>query len=596
MNESVKSGFLNEIFLPERNVLIDYDFRSPTQNTNYEIIPTNAAQGYLIYNLEIPTGDQYGATGNIIDTGNPALSYSDSSNVVFDIVSGHFNGTSKLNILGDIDSTDWTAYIAFKHLETGLSSESKVIFSSKPTLNSTSGFAFGINGCNRLFFEYQIGANQKRIYTLNKELDNKNLASISKIDSNLYIGLHQYQALNSFSVEEKFGLSNYTHSSSFYLGGLGASGIDYRNYSGYIDQFMLIDRGLDFPERNTFSEAFFCSGYALESITTTSSQSNSVTGVDYQNVVVGTGITGYEEYLKGYQVVNGQNVPFYSYSGVTGLLYETQIVELTGAADSTGLTFTESPASGLADYSYVMEYANSKILSFNNFDDSYKEVYSFSGKNTDDINLDSAFIGDINKFSILPTGNGEAVNLYVNGLAEPFVTSLTSNLTGEFKVSGIYLESEDFFDRDDIAIYDLVFGSSDSVDVTAVDEAAGYKDLSYSFVGEKDLHLNGVKLISGIDYSDNSSNIRVSPQNLSQGQILALPAHDCNLTRYTGCNDNNFDTSVPLFDEQVWVNGLRQIKLLDYEKLPDFSFKYTSFSLDPFPDTVYNNDTGYFNV
>ena len=129
MNESVKSGFLNEIFLPERNVLIDYDFRSPTQNTNYEIIPTNAAQGYLIYNLEIPTGDQYGAAGDIIDTGNPALSYSDSSNVVFDIVSGHFNGTSKLNILGDVDSTDWTAYIAFKHLETGLSSESKVIFS-----------------------------------------------------------------------------------------------------------------------------------------------------------------------------------------------------------------------------------------------------------------------------------------------------------------------------------------------------------------------------------------------------------------------------------------------------------------------------------
>ena len=243
-----------------------------------------------------------------------------------------------------------------------------------------------------------------------------------------------------------------------------------------------------------------------------------------------------------------------------------------------------------------MGFANSKILSFNNFDDSYKEVYSFSGKNNDDINLDSAFITDINKLSILPTGNGETVNLYVNGLAEPFVTSLSSNLTGEFKVSGVYLQSDNFFDKDDIAIYDLVFGSSDSVDVTAADETAGYKDLSYSFVGEKDLYLNGVKLISGIDYSDNSSNIRVDTPSLAKGQILALPRHDCNLTRYTGYNDNNFDTSLPLFDEQVWINGLRQIKYLDYEKLSDFSFKYTSFSLDPFPDTIYNNDTGYFNV
>lgn len=596
MNESVKSGFLNEIFLPRRNLLIDYDFRSPVQDTNYEIIPTNATQGYLIYNLEIPTGDQYGTTGEIIDTGHPALSYSDSSNVVFDIVSGHFNGTNKLNILGDIDATDWTAYIAFKHLETGLSSESKVIFSSKPTLNSTSGFAFGINGCNRLFFEHQVGANQKRIYTLDKELDNKNLASISKINSNLYIGLHQYQALNNFSVEEKFTLSNYTHSNSFYLGGLGASGVDYRNYSGYIDQFMFMDRGLDFPERNTFSEAFFCSGYASESITATSSEFTVVTGVEYQQVVVGTGITGYQEYLRGYEVVNGENVPVYSYSGITGLLYETQIVELTGTASSTGVTFIENVASGLPDYSYIMGFANSKILSFNNFDDSYKEVYSFSGKNNDDINLDSAFITDINKLSILPTGNGETVNLYVNGLAEPFVTSLSSNLTGEFKVSGVYLQSDNFFDKDDIAIYDLVFGSSDSVDVTAADETAGYKDLSYSFVGEKDLYLNGVKLISGIDYSDNSSNIRVDTPSLAKGQILALPSHDCNLTRYTGYNDNNFDTSLPLFDEQVWINGLRQIKYLDYEKLSDFSFKYTSFSLDPFPDTIYNNDTGYFNV
>jgi hypothetical protein len=596
MNSSVKSGFLNEIFLPQENLIIDYDFRSPVLNTNYFVLslPSNTT-GYLAFNLQKETGVQYSGS-KIIDTGHPAISYSDAGAVPVGLISGQFNGKSKYRILGDITGQDWTAYIAFQHLDTGIYNESKVLLSNKNTANSVSGFAFGINGCNRLFLEYNVDSVDKRIFTLNKELDNKNVASISKIDSNVYIALHQYGDLNSFSAEEKFVLSGYTDSYSYYLGGLGASGQTYRNFSGYIDQFIMMDRGLDFPERNTFSEAFYCSGYFTGQYQALVSAFNVVTGVEYQNVLVATGITGYQEYLKGYEVINGQNVAVYSYSGLTGLLYEEKLVELTGSNTSDYELQTFSVGSGLPDYQYIFSFANSKIISFNNFDGSYKEVYSFSGRNTDDINLNSAFVAGNNRFAILPTGSGETVNLYVNGLAEPLVNALSDSYTGDFVLSGNYVDSQGFYDKDDVVAYDLIRGSGNITGVSSIEETNGFMILPLSFVNDRDIYLNGVKMISGIDYSGTLIGVVLQPSGFSAGDVLVLPKHNANLIRYTGYTDNNFDTKLRLFDEQIWINGLRQVKYADYEKIPDFSLKYSSFSLEPYTETIYNNDTGFFNV
>lgn len=596
MNSSVKSGFLNEIFLPQENLIIDYDFRSPVLNTNYFVLslPSNTT-GYLAFNLQKETGVQYSGS-KIIDTGHPAISYSDAGAIPVGLISGQFNGQSKYRILGDITGQDWTAYIAFQHLDTGIYNESKVLLSNKNTATSISGFTFGINGCNRLFLEYNINSIDKRIFTLNKELDNKNVASISKIDSNVYIALHQYGDLNSFSAEEKFVLSGYTNSYSYYLGGLGVSGQTYRNFSGYIDQFIMMDRGLDFPERNTFSEAFYCSGYFTGQYQALVTSFNVVTGVEYQNVLVATGITGYQEYLKGYEVINGQNVAVYSYSGLTGLLYEEKLVELTGSNTGDYELQTFSIGSGLPDYQYIFSFTNSKIISFNNFDGSYKEVYSFSGRNTDDINLNSAFVADNNRFAVLPTGSGETVNLYVNGLTEPLVNALSDSYTGDFVLSGNYVDSQGFYDKDDVVVYDLIRGSGNITGVSSIEENNGFMILPLSFVNDRDIYLNGIKMISGIDYSGTLIGVILQPSGFSAGDVLVLPKHDANLIRYTGYTDNNFDTKLKLFDEQIWINGLRQVKYADYEKIPDFSLKYSSFSLEPYTETIYNNDTGFFNV
>jgi len=592
MNEIVKSGFLDQIFLPRKAILIDYDFRTPSYTG---LTDSSGNAGYLFFNNETGTFYQYSGS-KIYATGNPAISYSESGPISASIVSGNFNGKNKYQILGYIDSIDWTFFLVFGSRASGSLDSSQIIFSSKNSDSSASGFALGINSCNRIFCEHNTPSSGKRIYTLDEEIDNKNVISISKIDSSLNLGFHQFEDLNKISIEKQFPLQDFSPSNVFYIGGLGSSGSKYNNFSGVIDQFMCIDRGLAFPERNTFSQAFFCSGYATGYYYTETSYFNAVTGVQYVDVPISTGITGYVEVLVGTQQINGGSVNVYSYSGVTGIIYDSKAVEMTGIASGQNDILVFSPPSGLPDYSYVGPFASSKVLLFSNFDSSYKEVYSFSGKNSDEVNLTPVFSDTNLKYSVLATGSGENFNLYVNGLAQPYVSGFSSSMSGDFILSGTYVDSQGFFDSIDSAIYDIVSGYNSITGISTGEVSAGTKSLSSSYVAGRDIYLNGAKLISGVNYSGVGSNVVIKTSDLVDGDLLLLPVHNQNIVRYTGFNDNNFDTSLKLMDEQIWVNGLRQMRYVDYEKLSDYTLKYTTFSLDPLPDIVYNNDTGYFNV
>jgi len=593
MNEIVKSGFLNTIFCKRDSITVDYDFRNPSFTG---IIDSTAKTGYVFFNSQ--TGAQYQYSGSkIYDTGCPALSYSESARVSEGLVSGQFNGFNKFRILGNTTSDDWTAFIVFKHSETGASDKSKVLFSTKDYDYSTSGFAVGINGCNRVFCEHDTPSSGKRIYTLNEELDNKNVLSVSKVNATMSIGLHQFDdKMNKMSSNVQYNTESYSPSDKMYLGGLGTSGINYRNYSGTIDSFMLFNVGLGFPERNTFAKSFYCSSYDTGGYYTTTTSFVSVTGIELRSVIVATGITGYVEVLAGTEIVDGGTINKYAYSGVTGAIYNTLAVELTGVTSGQSDILSFSAPSGIYDYNYSIPFANSKVVLNANFDSSYKEVYSFSGVNNDDLNLLPSFDNASLKYAVLQTGDGEFINFYLNGVAQPNLQALTGTMTGDFIVSGNAIDSDGFFDANDFAVYDIVFGSGSITGLTVADVSAGSKALSGFFVNNRDVYLNGNKLISGIDYSGVGQTVVISTTNLIDGDIMLIPRHNMNFSRYTGYSDNNFDSSLKLFDEQIWINGLRQIRELDYLKVADFSLKYSSFSLEPFQDIIYNNDTGFFNV
>jgi len=593
MNEIVKSGFLNTIFCKRDSITVDYDFRNPSFTG---IVDSTSKTGYVFFNSQ--TGAQYQYSGSkIYNTGCPALSYSESARVSEGLVSGQFNGFNKFRILGNTTSDDWTAFIVFKHSETGASDKSKVLFSTKDYDYSTSGFAVGINGCNRVFCEHDTPSSGKRIYTLNEELDNKNVLSVSKVNATMSIGLHQFDdKMNKMSSNDQYNTESYSPSDKMYLGGLGTSGINYRNYSGTIDSFMLFNVGLGFPERNTFAKSFYCSSYDTGGYYTTTTSFVSVTGIELRSVIIATGVTGYVEILAGTEIVDGGTINKYEYSGVTGAIYDTLAVELTGVTNGQSDILSFSPPSGIYDYNYSIPFANSKVVLNANFDSSYKEVYSFSGINNDDLNLFPSFDNASLKYAVLQTGDGEFINFYLNGVAQPNLQALTGTMTGDFIVSGNAIDSDGFFDADDSAMYDIILGSGSITGLTIADVSAGSKALSGSFVNNRDVYLNGNKLISGIDYSGVGQTVVITTTNLIDGDLMLLPKHNMNFSRYTGYNDNNFNSSLNLFDEQIWVNGLRQMRGLDYLKVADFSLKYSSFSLEPFPDIIYNNDTGFFNV
>jgi len=596
MKEIIKSGFLETIFSDRASISIDYDFRNPSYTGLNDSL---GFSNYLIFNNQTGVQNQY--SGGIVNfENNQGLTYNDKiggGNVNLSIVSGNFNGQDKIKILGKLDQEDWTAFIVFKNSETGLLDKSKIILSSQDSLSSISGFSVGINGCERLFCEYNTSGQGKRIFTLGQELDNKNLVSVSKINSSIQLSTHQFDDdLNKISLNAQFELDDFSNSNNFYLGGLGVSGLNYNNFSGKIDSLMIFNVGLDFPERNTFAKAFYCSGYASGRYEKEKDTFLSVTGLEYQSVIVGTGITGYVKLPQIISTSNTSSVTGYFDFGLTGFLFETKLVELTGLSTGESEITIYRPPSGLIDFGYSVPFGNSKVLLLSNFDNSNKEIYSFSGKNSDDINLIPQFSQSNSKYTIFNTGSGEAVNLYANGLICNRVSGITGDIDGDYSVDNGFINSNNFFDVSDFVIYDLILGSGSITGLTQQDINNSSKVLSYNYVNHRDIYLNGNKLISGLDYSGVTGAITIQTTNLIDGDLILSPKHEANRVRYTGNNENNFDTSLFLFDEQIWVNGLRQIKGLDYQKLSNNSLRYSSFSLEPFSQVVYNNDTGNFNV
>jgi hypothetical protein len=596
MNEITKSGFLESIFADRSSISIDYDFRNPSYTG---INDSLGFSNYLIFNNQTGVQDQY--SGSIINfQHNPGLTYNDKiggGNVNQSIVSGNFNGQDKIKILGKLDQENWAAFIVFKNLETGQRDKSKIILSSQDSSSSISGFSVGLNGCERLFCEYNTSGQGKRIFTLGQELDNKNVVSVSKINSSIQLSTHQFDDdLNKISLNASFELDGFSNSNNFYLGGLGVSGNSYNNFSGSIDSLMIFNIGLDFPERNAFAKAFYCSGYASGRYEKEKETFLAVTGLEYQSVIVGTGITGYIQLPQIISTSDTSSVTGYFDFGLTGLLFENRLVELTGSVTGESEITVYRPPSGLIDFGYSVPFGNSKVLLLSNFDNSNKEVYSFSGKNSDDINLIPQFSQSNSKYTIFGTGAEEAINLYANGLICNRVSQITGDTDGDYSVDNGFVDSNNFFDVSDFVIYDLISGSGSITGLTEQDINNGFKVLSYDYVNHRDLYLNGSKLISGLDYSYVTGAITIQTTNLINGDLILSPKHEANRIRYTGNNENNFDTNIFLFDEQIWVNGLRQIKNLDYEKLSNNSLKYTSFSLEPFSQVIYNNDTGNFNV
>ncbi len=520
----------------------------------------NDNSGVLIPN----SGNNQNFTGNLI--GNPTTFYSNPGNGFFNTGTYiHINNTNQ------ITGKDWTIYTVYE--KTGIGNG--VIFSNfHSTSGIYSGCAIGVNDANKLYLE-TYDNNGANVITSQKTFARKNAVSITKAGDNLSLG---YFNFNNKSLElENFTVSDtyFYPSNEWYIGAAinPPTHFNQNTYNGYIDEFIYISEAIN----PTYSEKLFSGFYSEVSPdiqTITSTGYNSVSGIFSGVTSAYTGVTGYSVTITGSGIdsCNFDNtINYYLYTPLTGTITGGNILILSGINNSliTGVTkgilsinsgvITEF---GMDDISWMKPIVSS-------------EIYTFSGYQNTNHNKISQFDFSYNKFELDDLYSNNQVQLYIDGLAKlPSGYAYTGNyysqglqLSGDYFITGYYVESTGAFQLTDTCIYDLYSGQKSTYNFTGVNNTGQTYTVSDPFSNINDfVFLNGIKLVSGIDYSHNGTNITINYQNnktYNSGNLYIFNFNDTffreygNLTGYTGFRFLK-DSSM------VWQTGVRQIINQDF--------------------------------
>ena len=182
----------------------------------------------------------------------PAIILSQSNTVTG---SGYFDGMSLLGGVHKMTGESWTCFLDFsgQYSEASSSSLSRVLVSTMSGDNSLSGFHVGLNGSNRLYYEYIAGTAgeqdsssdydyyDRTVETLAKHVNRSNVVSIAKNPNNIEVSLHNP---NQDTVSIKSPLAGFADSYDLFFGGFMPVSDDayrhnYTGFSGYINTILL---------------------------------------------------------------------------------------------------------------------------------------------------------------------------------------------------------------------------------------------------------------------------------------------------------------------------------------------------------------------
>lgn len=155
----------------------------------------------------------------------------------------------------------------------------------------------------------------------------------------------------------------------------------------------------------------------------------------------------------------------------------------------------------------------------------------------------------------------------------------------------------------EFTIFDDTFDdglNSPSGDTLYLKYTPGSSNLSFnedSYVN-KDIYLNGQKLISGLNYTGNAEGgidlIRSSLPDIEDAQ-LSFSSASVYGNRLTGSNVGNYKKfDFGMLSEKVWINGIRQAEGIDYIKISDASLLAGTI-LKSKPAIIYGNYGNFFN-
>ena len=342
---------------------------------------TNTKDTYVVYNQLLPTGSQLvpdSESNPLISTeGYPAVIASSSTTITG---SGLFDGSCSLRVANAQLGDSWTCFFDFSgyDVDSDTLGLNQVMLSTMLFENSLSGFNFGINGSNRLYYEYISGGEnnyfdeegterqlnvsprfQRETQSLTNHLKNLNIVSLSKSKNGVEFSLHKP---NEETESLKTLTPDYSGSNELLFGGMSPQFVTnneiydsyYTGFSGYINTFLLFNDYIPETSRNTIAQSFWSDSYAPETLETGESTHKEVTGVEVQNVLSGQGIVSYNmEQTGSYVNQAGQTVPLYGNVPVMGNVFQDVLVDLTSDVDVKSITGKYVPEKITEKNSYV---------------------------------------------------------------------------------------------------------------------------------------------------------------------------------------------------------------------------------------------------
>ena len=568
-------------FLETGNLVAFYSFDNPS--------------GKVVFNQLYSSGDHFitGDSSKIDVDLYPAISVGSTSNPTSSTPagSGYFDYTDRLQVGTGINVEDWCVFFNFLQSTPPSGASSSILASTMSNPNDTSGVNIGLNAANKVYVDFINSSGNRQTYVHSQELSNfNNLVSVGKDGESLEIIYHDF--INDKNDLEVFDVSGAKNSTDWFIGAMPTMYGGYTGFSGYFDDILITKGGYAAAAKNIISDAFFTtgleSGYNKEVVV----YSNEVTGrtLNYTGVT-GTGVTGYENVLV--DTVNG--VPIYNSSGVTGLLTGITVEYLTGGLNVSGTGISGVEPYNDFDFNYANKYADNCLIFNKKIDTSLKyEIYTFNsgytGQQVQGLNEELIYNYDDNTFITLTGYSGQNLNVYMDG-------SAVYSGSG-FSFNNYLVEFTGSFDIENTGIYDFISGQQVATSYTG---SAGTISLTDAKYFNKDVYLDGKKLISGIEWSGTASAIEIDASSSESGTYFFLPLHSEAYTylsgnRITGAAAQFINSNTKLINEQIWLDGLRQKEGVDYTKTSTYSILNSEKYLTGFTDLIFNNDTGFFNV
>lgn len=559
-----------------------------------------------------------------------------------------YKHTGNFSVLLDIESTGCSKR------GTGFWQKDEIIFSTveNPT-NYASGFSISINNANRLVFK-----SYQESFTLDKELNLHDFVFVS-LAENKYVNFGIFDFSETKFYNQSVTSENVLDTPNIYLGGFlnNTDTTNYSNFSGKMNQMILFNDTITDNDIAVCIDCSFTTGY-IKTTGVFYTSGLQITGLQFsgiQNLYQ----TGVVETTGSILIDNGGVLNISVPSGLTGFVQTGEmalplygLVPISGFRDVYNFNYDLGYISSFSSYNIQFDFSatSGDVI----------EIYTYPrpniniGKDVINFNYpaETGFVQLISNGLIETSGTdyvldrGEFSGYNVEDILRYDVLDTGTIIvpySGYWQTSKISLSGGAFFPP--------APQYSENAGVIIVDSIEGIcnSNIHYPRFGY-DIYLNGQKLVSGLQYNigagtgasflldetggfllDETGGFVFGEADVSQFTIylsgLTLPSfmatslyppggglptgvtdiddsemsfvaqyNDFARTLYTLTGTSGNFAGLSGFSEQIWVNGVRQAKGVDYLKYNICAFNTGALNLPVFDTFIYDSNTDELGI